>query len=325
MRAFALDAFGAPSTGSIRDLPIPEPGDGQVRIRVDAAGVNPADVDAAAGRYQDFMPTSFPLVPGFDLAGIVDALGPGAARFAVGDRVFGQIGAWTVGAGTFAEYAIASTGAIARQPDGVDAAFAGSLPLPGVAAQLMVDAGAPRAGDVVVVVGATGGIGSVAVQLLVGIGARPIAVTRAENRAYARELGALDAIDYRTQDVTATVAAAHPAGIAGVFDLAGDADLNGRLAALIHRGGFLVSMARGANDETLRALGVAATNIQAQVTADQLERLAARVKDGTISRPEITAFRLEEAAVALERVAERHVRGKLVIAVSDVDMSTSAS
>ena len=311
MRAFAFDEFGVP--GTVHDLPEPTPGDGQVRVRIEAASVNPADLGMIGGAYKSFMEHRFPLVPGIDLGGTVDALGPGVDGLAMGDHVFGAHGKRSVGEGTFAEYAIASVGTIARRPGDVDPPFGTALSLAGVSALEMVDSADARPGDVVLVVGAAGGIGSVALQLLAAARARPIAVTRAVNHEYARSLGATETIDYENQDVVEVVRAGHPDGIAAVFDLVGDKEAVGRFAELVRPGGHVISMLGAADQERLAARRVAGVNVRTQVTTDKLERLAADVAAGTLRRPQITTFPLAEAGEALAEIARRHVRGKLVL------------
>jgi NADPH:quinone reductase-like Zn-dependent oxidoreductase len=313
MRAFALGELGA--AGSVEELPIREPGEGQFRVRVQAAGVNPADVGMAAGGAKDFMPTTFPLVPGLDLAGTIDAVGAGVDTFRVGDPVFGSHGKRVVGEGTFAEFVVASAGSIARRPDSIDVTLAAALPLVGSSALQIMEAAGPQEGDVVVVIGATGGVGTVVLQLLRAAGASSIAVARAANHAYARELGASMSIDYTTDDVVAAVRGAHPDGIAAVVDLVGDHALNSGLAELIRDGGHLVSLRGGADADALGARGVVGTNIITNVTSDTLARLAELVQKGVVRIPELRTFALADAGQALEEVGGSHVRGKLVIVI----------
>lgn len=311
MRAFAIDQFGVP--GSVHELPVPVPAEGQVRVRVEAASINPADVIMLAGAYKDFMEHRFPLIPGLDLGGIVDAVGPGVEGLQVGDPVFGVHGKMVVGAGSLAESVVALVGTLASRPAGIDAAFGAALSLAGVSALQVLDAAALQASDVVLLIGAAGGIGSIALQLAAAAGARPIAVTRSVNHPYVRDLGASDAIDYETQDVFETVRAAHPEGIAAVFDMVGDKAANAHLAQLVRSGGHLVSMLNGADVETLAARGVTGVNVMTQATTNKLERLAAFVAAGTLRRPEIRTFGLEQAGGALTEIAGHHVRGKLVV------------
>jgi NADPH:quinone reductase-like Zn-dependent oxidoreductase len=311
MRAFAIDEFGA--TGSIHDLPDPEPGEGQVRVRIEAASVNPADLGMLSGAYKDFMEHHFPLVPGLDLAGVVDAVGAGVAGLTVGDPVFGVHGKRSVGQGTLAELAIAAEGTLAKRPAAIDAPFGTALSLAGVSALEMLDAAAPGDGDVVLVVGATGGIGSIALQLLAAAGATSIAVTRTVNHGYARDLGATETIDYETEDVVATVRSAHPDGVTALFHLAGDKDEIAPLIELVRPSGHVVSMLGGADVEVLAAREITGVNIGTQATTAKLDRLAADVAAGRMRRPEITTFALAESGQALAEIARRHVRGKLVI------------
>lgn len=176
MRAFMVSDFGA--EGVIGERPIPEPGEGEVRVSIDAAGVNAVDVPMVAGYLKDFIETRLPLVPGLDLAGTIDAIGPGAADFAVGDDVFGSLSKPYFGDGTFAEYAVASTGQLRHRPAGVDAVTAAALPLSGGTALGLVTAAQLEPGQVVLIMGAGGGLGSYAIALAVHAGARVIAATR---------------------------------------------------------------------------------------------------------------------------------------------------
>src|ERR1041384_2361911 len=141
MRAFALEEWGKP--GWIHDLPVPEPTEGQVRVRVQVASVNPFDNAVVQGYVKDRMEHRFPLIPGLDASGIVDAVGPGVDGWAIGDDVFGATGKSLMGEGTLAEFATMSAGTIARKPGSMQPASAAAIPTAGVTALLMVDAIAP--------------------------------------------------------------------------------------------------------------------------------------------------------------------------------------
>jgi NADPH:quinone reductase-like Zn-dependent oxidoreductase len=311
VRAYAIDEFGGP--GSIHELPDPTPAEGQVRVRVEAASINPADVVMMKGYYKDMMEHRFPLVPGLDLGGVVDAVGAGVDGLGEGDPVFGVHGKMLVGEGTLAEYTAASAATLAHRPSGIDAVFGAALSLAGVSALQMVEAADLQAGDVVLIIGAAGGIGSFAVQLVTAAGARAIAVTRSVNHDYVRGLGAEEAIDYQTQDVYETVHAKNPDGIAAIFDMVGNKEENSHLAELLREGGHMVSMLGAADAEALAQRGVTGVNVVTQATTDRLERLAGLVEAGKLKRPEIRTFPLEEAANALAEIEGRHVRGKIVV------------
>jgi NADPH:quinone reductase-like Zn-dependent oxidoreductase len=311
MRAFAFDQFDTP--GSVQELPQPEPEAGQVRVRVAAGGINPADLGIIKGFYKDMMEHHFPLIPGLDFAGTVDAVGEGANGWKVGDEVFGGLGKMAWGEGTLAEYATASASTIAHRPDSVDLEFAAALPLAGLSALQSVEPMALKQGDVIVVLGAAGGIGGFTVQLAKGAGARVIAVTRAANHEYVKGFGADEAIDYTTQNVHDTVSAAHPKGIAAIVHTAGDKDYLAHLSELVREGGHVASMVGGADVEALANHGVTGLNVMTQTTGTALEQLTDLVAAGTLKRPQIKAFSLDEAAKAYEEIGSGHVRGKLVV------------
>ena len=257
MRAFAFDAFGEP--GSERDLPTPEPDEGQVRVRVAAASINPVDNAVVKGFMKDYMEHRFPLVPCSDLAGTVDAVGAGAEGFSVGDAVFGLVGKMVMGEGTLAEVATAAAGTIARRPASLGEVEAAALPLAGVSALMSVDAADPQPGDVVVVVGASGGIGSYAVQLAAARGAHVVAVTSPGRAEYVRSLGAEEVLDRTARDVSEALRSEHPGGVAAIVDTASDAPALARLSEAVRQGGTVTSM-RGSSANTTVPSGTAHTS-----------------------------------------------------------------
>jgi NADPH:quinone reductase-like Zn-dependent oxidoreductase len=311
MRAFALDEFGKP--GSIHELPKPEPEDGQVRVKVTAAAINPFDNVVLTGVLKDRMAHHFPLIPAADLSGTIDALGSGVDQWKRGDEVFGQTGKMSLGLGSLAEFVTASAGTIARRPASVDPEFGAALPLAGVSALMCVEPMSLGSGDVVVVIGAAGGIGGFAVQMAKRAGATVIAVTRSLNSDYVRSLGADDLVDYLTRNVVETVRAAHPDGISGVIHTAGDPETLDGLVAIVQEGGHVTSMKGGAKVEDLAKRGVIGINVGTRVTTAALEKLAAMVEAGALRRPQIKTFKLDQAGAAFEEIGTGHARGKLVV------------
>jgi NADPH2:quinone reductase len=311
MKAFAFDRFG--DQGSIRDLPEPEPGDGQIRVRVAAAGVNPFDVTVVQGHLKDQMEHRFPLIPGMDASGTVDAVGGGVDGFAVGDEVFGSVGKPYLGEGTFGELATLSAGTVARKPPSVEHTAAAATPTAGVTALVMADALGLSEGDVVVAVGATGGVGSYFVQLATRRGGHVVAVCRGENADYARGLGAVDAIDYEAGDVAEVVRARYPDGVGAVADMHGDAEQLAALTEQVSSGGRVASVVGAADVDGLAARGVVATNVMGRVSTASLDVLAGMLGSGEILDPEIHTHPVSEATDALAAVGTKHVRGKLVL------------
>jgi NADPH2:quinone reductase len=314
MKAFAIDEFGGP--GSVHDLPVPEPDEGQVRVRVATAGVNPFDNAVIQGYLKDAMEHRFPLVPGMDAAGTIEAVGGGVSAWSVGDNVFGSVGKTYLGGGTLAEFVTMSAGTVAGRPSVIEPAVAAAIPTAGVTALIMADALALGEEHTVVAVGATGGVGSYFVQLAARRGARVVAVCRGENADYARRLGAVDVIDHAGGDVADAVRSRYPDGIDAIADMHGDKDGLIRLAEQVRSGGHVASVVGAADPEALGGRGVEGTNVQGRVTTGLLEALSSMLVAGEIVAPEIRSFPLAEAADALAALATHHVRGKHVVTVA---------
>jgi NADPH2:quinone reductase len=313
MKAFAIDELGQP--GSVHELDVPEPAEEQVRIRVAAAGLNPFDNAVIQGYLKGRMEYRFPLVPGMDASGTIDAVGIGASPWSVGDEVFGSVGKVHLGEGTLAEYTTMSAGTVARKPPALEHTAAAAIPTAGVTALNTADALAIAEGQILVAVGATGGVGSYLVQLAAKRGAPVVAVCSGENADYARRLGAADVVDYTTEDVVEAVRSRHPDGIDAIADMLGDKDGLVRLAEQVRSGGHVASVVGAADPETLGGRGIETTNVMGMVTTQSLEALCGMVEAGEIAVPEIRSASLAEAGDALASVATGHVRGKIVVTV----------
>jgi NADPH2:quinone reductase len=311
MRAFALDEFGGP--GSIHELPDPAPAAGQVRVRVAAAALNPFDNFVLQGYLKDRMEHRFPLVPAGDLAGTIDAVGPDAKGFAVGDRVFGTTGKMVLGEGTLAELATASTSTIAKRPPAVPEVDAAAIGLAGVSALMLVEAAALKPKDVVVVVGASGGVGGYAVQLARLGGAHVVGVTSTANLQYVKGLGADEVIDRNAGDVLDAIKAKHHDGVAAIIDTGSDAPSLARLSEAVRKGGTVTSMKGAAAIDELAKRGIAGVNISAKVTTERLEHLAGLAAAGKFKAPQIHTFALAQAGDALKLLG--HGSGKIVVKI----------
>ncbi len=311
MRAIAEERFGGPI--ALMDLPAPEIGMGEVLIRVRAAGVNPFDWKVADGALEGEREHRFPLILGFDAAGVVERVGAGVTRFAEGDEVYGYLFKPVIGGGAYAEYVSAPADIIARKPESVTFAEAAALPTPGLTAMDLLDAVNLGEGETVLIVGATGGVGSYAVQLAARRGARVIATARSANEAFVRDLGAVDTIDHTTEDLVESVLVMHPDGIEAVVDVVSDTEALGRIARLVKRGGSVATSVYAADAESLARRGIEAKNVGAGPDALRLAELARLVDAGELSVKPERAFPLEEAPEALEASRTGHVRGKLVL------------
>ena len=313
MRALHVPAAG--QRPQLSDLPVPEPGEGQVLIRVKAAGLNAIDNGIAAGMMAEMMEHAYPLVLGRDAAGVVAATGPGVTGIAVGEEVFGHVLlAPPIQAGTLAEYALLPAAGTAPKPAGLDWVAAAALPLAGAAASAAVDAVGPKPGDVVLLVGAAGGVGSYAVQLLAAKGASVLATGTPADTERLTGLGAATVLDYTTAPVADQVRAAYPGGIDALIDLVSYAPDDLPLTAL-RKGGKVASSLGAASDEALAADGLTGSNIMAMPTREVIAALAGQVADGTLKVDVETILPLANAADGLATLASGEARGKIVVQV----------
>jgi NADPH:quinone reductase-like Zn-dependent oxidoreductase len=313
MRAITVSAYG--DAPAVTDLPKPQPGPGQILIKVHAAGMNPMDRMIANGALKATMPGTFPLVLGADVAGVVEAVGNGETKFARGDEVFGQLFVPPLGStGTYAEYvAVTENAALARVPGGIDPVVAASLPTAGATALQLADSLEPLSGKTVLVVGAGGGVGSFFTQFAAQAGAHVIATARASAAGRLRDYGAAEIIDHTAGSLPDAVRRAHPDGIDVLVDVASDAKDFAALASLVRRGGAAVTTRYVADTNALDAWGVTGVNFRVSVSPEVLQRLADSTLAGRIIPPPITRVTLNEALAALGRVGAIHGEGKTVV------------
>jgi NADPH:quinone reductase len=295
MHAVVVTEYGG--RAETLDLPTPRAQAGQILIRVLAAGMNPMDRAIAAGAWQSFMPGTFPLVLGVDVAGTVEQAGAGQSRFAIGDRVMGQLLVPPLGSsGTYAEHvAVSADATLARIPAELDAAVAACAPTAGMTALAIVESLAPLDGKSVLIVGAAGGVGSFATQFAVGAGAHVIANVRAENVERMRAYGVAETVDHTTAALPEIVARTHPDGIDVLVDLASDAAAFAALAALVREGGAALTTRYVADFDALATAGVIATNFQLPASSELLERVADALAAGRIVPPPINRISLAQA------------------------------
>ncbi|WP_370666202.1 NADP-dependent oxidoreductase [Streptomyces sp. IBSBF 2507] len=277
----------------------PRPEAGEVLVKVAVSSVNGFDLSVLGGHLQGMMEHRFPLVVGMDFAGTVEALGEGVDGFAVGDAVFGVAMKPYLGGGALAEYVAVNAGyGVTHVPEGLDVKDAGALGLAGTAALNSVDAVSPDKGETVLISGATGGVGALAVQLAAARGARVIATARpGEEADFVRSLTEADVavVDF-TGDLVAQVRALAPGGVDAVLHLAGDGTA---LAGLLRPGGRLASTL-GLTQDAVEGVDVTVHSIMADPNPGTLSALADQAATGALRIPVNATFPLERAAEAFD-------------------------
>ncbi len=313
MKAFVLESADRPAR--IIDIPKPEVGEADALVAVKVASVNGIDVYQAMGALAGMMEHDFPTVVGRDFAGTVESVGPGFGDFAVGDEVFGFIPTVPpLKSGAFAEYVSGGPALVlARKPAGLGFNEAAALALVGSAALDLLDAIAGKKGDVVLIVGATGGVGSFAVQLAARRGMTVIATALRDQDTYVRELGAAETIDYSAGSVADAVRNRHPDGIAAVIDVVNQKEALTELASLVRPGGHVATLMNAADVELLALRGISGTNVMAAPTAEKLSLLAELASSGALRVQIQGVYPIERADEALQAF-QRGTRGKVVVA-----------
>ncbi|MET8545888.1 NADP-dependent oxidoreductase [Kitasatospora sp. NPDC004799] len=307
MKAITYRSYGGPDVLEYGDVPEPKLGPDSVLVRVAAASVNPVDWKVQAGYLDGMMDVLFPVIPGWDVAGVVERVGLGVTEFAPGDEVIGYVREDMVRRGTFAEYVAAPVRTLARKPANLDFAQAAGLPLAGLTAyQALTGALEVKPGETVLVHAAAGGVGSLAVQIAVALGARVIGTASERNHDYLRTLGA-EPVTYG-DGLAERVRALVPGGVDAVLDLVGGEALQ-ISPALLAEGGRLASVADGA------VLALGGRYVFVRPDAADLAALTDLAESDRLTVEVAATFPLEQAADAQRLNADGHTRGKIVVTV----------
>ncbi|GAA2226088.1 MULTISPECIES: NADP-dependent oxidoreductase [Kitasatospora] len=307
MKAIAIRRYGGPEVVEYTELPDPKVAPDSVLVRVKAAGVNPVDWKIREGYLDGMLDVHFPLIMGWDLAGVVQAVGGAVTEFKPGDEVIGYVRKDWVEYGTYAELVSAPVRTLARKPAALDWAQAGGLPLAGLTAyQCLVKAVRVRPGETVLIHAAAGGVGSLAVQIAKALGARVIGTSSERNHAYLRSLG-VEPVVYG-EGLADRVRALAPDGVDAAIDLVGGAAVAVSLE-LVADPGRIASIA----DYGVVAHG--GRYVFVRPDAADLTELAALADEGKLTVPVASTFPLAQAASAQALNAEGRTRGKIVLLV----------
>lgn len=306
MQAVEIRQFGGPEVLTLQEAVTPEPHADELLLRVHAAGVNPVDTGARSGRSAALTDAALPYIPGFDVSGVVVAVGSAVSGFSVGDPVYAMLDLRRGGA--YAEYALVKQNEAALKPGNLSFAEAAALPLVALTAwQALFDTAELQPGQTVLIHGGAGGVGSIAVQLARWRGARVIATGSDYSQDFLRELGADVTVDYRNQRFED-----YADGVDVVLDTVGR-DTQIRSLGVVRDGGILVSLVGLVPEARDPPAGVRAVSILVRADGSQLGQLGELLADGVI-RPVVSyRFPLTDAPEAHRQIETRSTRGKIVL------------
>jgi NADPH:quinone reductase-like Zn-dependent oxidoreductase len=305
MKAVRIHEFGGPEVLSYENVPMPHPNQSEIRIKVIAAGVNPVDWKIRKG----FIKLPLPMTMGFDVSGIVDAIGPNVGKFQPGDQIFAKASSTH---GGYAEYTIINDSQAALKPNSMGFVEAAAIPTAGLTAwQMLFDIAGLKSGQIVLIHGAAGGVGSFALQFAKWKGAYIIGTASSGNMQFLKSLGADEVIDYKASRFEDIV---HDVDV--VIDTVGG-DTFDRSWGVLKPGGFLVTTVADVQEGAAEAHGVRARRIVSQANGNELAQIA-QIIDENFVKPVVTmVLPLSEARKAQELSEGQHTRGKIVLRVAE--------
>ena len=312
MRVVQIHQYGDPDVLIVEEITRPEPKAGEVLIRVHAAGINPVDwkTRRGGGIAELLGNNPFPLILGWDISGTIEAIGTGGEGFTIGDEVYGMVG-FPYRGNAYAEYVSVPTNEVVRKPTNYSHSEAAGTPLVALTAwQALFETAQLKAGQTILVHGAAGGVGHVAVQLAKWKGARVIATASEKNHAYLRNLGVDTVIDYTKQAFEQGVS-----GVDVVLDTLGS-NVQERSFRVLKRGGILVSLISEPSQKIAQQYGVTGQAVFVRIAYEQLEQITRLIEEGSLRITISQTLPLVEAQKAHELSEAHHTRGKIVLVVA---------
>lgn len=306
MKAIKIYEFGGPDVLRYEDIPKPQPGPGEILIRIIAAGVNPIDWKIRSGYIREL---PLPTIMGLDVAGIVEAVGQGETSFQPRDEIFAKV---SIGQGGYAEYTVTSSTQAAQKPRSIGFVESAAIPTAGLAAwQSLFDIAGLESGQSVLIHGAAGGVGTFAVQFARWKGAHVIGTASSKNAEFLESIGSDEVIDYRNQRFEEIVN-----NLDVVLDTIGG-DTFERSWKVLKPGGFLVSTVASIPEGMPQKYGVRAKTLMVQADGRELAQIAAIIDEQKIKPIVTTVLPLADAKKAHEMSESRHTRGKIVLRVAE--------
>jgi NADPH:quinone reductase-like Zn-dependent oxidoreductase len=310
MKAIVVHEYGGPEVLKYEDVPRPEPKEDQILVRVIAAGVNPVDGLIRSGMFAKYEKAAFPMIPGADIAGVVENAGSKITKFRMGDPVYAYIS--LKNSGGYAEYAVATEGEASPKPKSLTYVEAAAVPVVALTAwQALIDTAKLSKGQTVLIHGGSGGVGSFAIQIAKQRGAKVIATASTPNQDLLKQLGVDVAIDYtktKFEDIAKDVDV--------VLDSIGK-DTLARSYGVVKKGGFIVTLVTRVDQAELDKHGIRGASLSVKPDSNELGEIGKLIDENKIKVVVSQTFPLADAAKAQELVATGHTRGKIVLKIAE--------
>ena len=315
MKAVVINEFGGKEKLALTDVSKPQPAEDEVLVRIKAAGVNPVDWKIREGWLKGLLPHEFPMILGWDLAGVVEETGDRVEGFAKEDHVYAYNRRPVIQHGTYAEYAAVSESYIAHSPASLSFEESASIPLAALTAyQAIYDAVQLQQGQSILIVGASGGVGGFAVQFANLIGAKVTAIASEKNHAYLQGLGAEHAICYTKGDFQESFKSIHPSGADVVFDLVGGKALK-RAGNCVKSGGKVVSITDDPRSHVPEDKDIQSHFVFVEPNAKQLDHIREMVDSGKLKTHLSAVYALPDVDKAHADMETGHTSGKIVLKI----------
>jgi len=316
MRAITYDKFGGATVLKLTDLPVPEPGPGEVLVKIHAAAVNPIDWKIRNGQFECVFEHTFPITPGWDMAGVIEALGPGVENWSAGDKVYAYTRFSKAEVGTYAEYIVVPETYLALAPKGLSFTEAASIPLAALTAwQTFKGFANLMPGQVALIHAGAGGVGSLAIPFAKHLGAIVLTTAQTKNHDYCRRFGADLCFDYKKADYRTLIKELYPEGVDAILDSIGEEVPNESLD-ILKPSGALICLNDPPDEDRAKALGLRALRLYSEPDGKTLGKITKLVEKGILPIPEIQAFPFNYAQKAHTLSEAGHVRGKLVLEIA---------
>lgn len=312
MKAAKYEEFGEPENVKVGQMEIPDLKEGEVLVKIKAAGVNPVDEVVLNGTYKDMMPHKLPVIPGWDMAGVIEERGHAARRFEVGDEVYAYARRPEVKWGTFAEYIVIPESYLSNKPGSISFEEAAAIPLAGLTAyQALYEAGGLKEGQTVLILGASGGVGSYAIQLAKARNAKVIGVASKENHEYMRSLGADHCIDYHDRDVGEATKEIFSEGVDLIFDCTSGKSMKESIKALKGEGKMVSILTQKEDIEE----DIKFEFVFVEPNSAQLNHIFQLVENNKLKVNISKKYQLDEVSEALKQIKTLHTTGKIVLVI----------